>query len=288
MSFFEQKYPYMNAACSVAKTLDDVKALSATDASAVVIGSITPLERSGNEEPRWYTGEGFALNAFGMPNGGLDWYDQNLPEMIQIVHDSGKKCILSIAGFSKQDYVYLATLGEKHGVDALELNFGCPNVSVDGTPKPIVSFDKEAIRDNVLACNEVAPTTPLVAKVSPYSNPGELKSVAAVLSQLPIVAVTTMNTMPNSYWEESDESVLKPNGGFGGMSGEAVLPIALGQVKMMRAELPETIEVWGVGGIHDPVSAQKMFKSGASAIQAATLIVREGHSALDQIRVEKD
>ena len=42
--------PYMNAACSVAKTPEDIKALCQTSAGAVLIGSITRLARDGNAE----------------------------------------------------------------------------------------------------------------------------------------------------------------------------------------------------------------------------------------------
>jgi dihydroorotate dehydrogenase (fumarate) len=285
MSFFNHKYPYMNAACSVAKSIYDVKALAATGVSAIVVGSITPLPRDGNAEPRWYVGDGFALNAFGMPNGGTEFYEQTLGDMITIAHDSGKKLILNVAGFSTQDYVDLATLGSAHRVDAIELNFGCPNVRDDGVQEPIVSFDQTKMNTNIDEVLKVVDQTPVIVKVSPYTNPGELKSVAALLATKNIMAVTTMNTFPNAYYEESDAPVIGPNGGFGGFSGDALLPIALGQVKQFRAALPEHIEVWGAGGVSSPEAAKLMYSAGASAVQSATLIVSQGHSAIDRLQI---
>ena len=124
--------PVMNAACSVAKTIGDITALAETKIGVVTVGSITVLPRSGNPEPRWFSGDLYALNSFGMPNEGLESYRDSLPAMVAIVHQANKILSLSIAGFSIQDYVALAELANTSGVDLIELNLGCPNVQIDG------------------------------------------------------------------------------------------------------------------------------------------------------------
>lgn len=272
--------PVMNAACSVAKTIDDITALSQTSIGAVTIGSITPEPREGNPEPRWYHSDSFALNSFGMPNEGLAFYKDNLPQMIDIIHSSGKKANLSIAGFSIDDYRALAVMADQTEIDSLELNLGCPNVQIDGKQKPIASFDQEYMKAIILAVSEVS-SKQLFVKLSPYSNPAELQQVASLLSTLPITAVVTSNTFANGYFEQDGTSVV--GAGFGGVSSKALLPIGLGQVKQFRAALPPHIAVIGVGGVTTPHDVSQYLSAGAIAVQVASLIVEEGHAALDGV-----
>lgn len=273
--------PVMNAACSVAKSIEDVRALAATKVGVVLVGSITVEPRDGNPEPRWFVGDGYALNSFGMPNGGLEFYRKNLPEMIQVVHVAGKKFALSIAGFSTAEYVALASLAEDSRVDLLELNFGCPNVSIDGKQKPIVSFDPETLNEIIRAVSAVT-SIPLMIKVSPYSNPAKLTRVAEVINASEKVsAVVTANTFPNGYQTINDQPVIAST--FGGVSGASMLPIALGQVRQFRNILTEGITVVGVGGVETAEDARQYFAAGADMIQCATLIVRDGHAAIDKV-----
>jgi len=156
----------MNGACNIAKQLMTVKPNAKTHIGAITIGSITVLPRDGNAEPRWYVGDGYALNSFGMPNGGLEFYRTHLPEMIQIAHGADKKLSLSIAGFTTDEYIQLATMAHAARVDLIELNLGCPNISVDGVQKPIVSFDREKMAEIIDAVAGVT-DIPLMVKLSP-------------------------------------------------------------------------------------------------------------------------
>lgn len=284
----ELEQPYMNAACSVAKSFEDLDALLATQAGAVLIGSITPEDRDGNPEPRWFAGDnlGFALNSFGMPNNGSEWYKENLPEMVKRSHEANKPLFLSVAGFSVEDYIELAKLGEEAGVDCIELNLGCPNTAEAGRPNPIFSFDLETLEQITQKVEKALDHTPYTLKLSPYSNPAELSRTAAVVAKSGALGVVTSNTFPSAYWEAADgTSVIGPNEGLAGASGEAMLPIALGQVRQFRAQLPESKVVIGVGGISSPEHVKKYLHAGATAVQVATHIVRNGHAAIDDLAV---
>jgi dihydroorotate dehydrogenase (fumarate) len=273
--------PVMNAACSVAKTLEDIEALSKTNIGVVTIGSITVSSRDGNPEPRWFDGTSYALNSFGMPNEGLEYYRQHLPAMIDTIHASGKKASLSVAGFSAVDYAELAAMAEGTAIDFLELNLGCPNVQIDGKQKPIASFDTDYIKEIVTSVSEVC-SKPLMLKLSPYSNPGELQRVASLIASLDrVVAIVTSNTFANSFMIHDGQPVLAST--FGGFSGKALLPIALGQVKQFRDHLPESVAIIGVGGIESSDDAKLFIEAGASAVQVATLIVRDGHHAINEV-----
>lgn len=272
---------FMNAACSIAKTHEDVAALCRTSAGAVLIGSITAEPRTVNPAPRWYDAKDYALNSFGMPNLGADYYRAALPQMVQTIHAAGKRAILDIAGFSVDDYVRIAQVGDKSGVDLIEINLGCPNALLDGRQKPIASFDPQYTAAIVHAVNEHI-SCPLLLKLSPYSNPVELQNMARLIASLPnIAAVVTCNTFPNGYYAEDDTPVIASE--YGGVSGAAMRPIVLGQIRQFRKALPESIDVVGVGGVETTEDVQNYIAAGASAVQAATLIVRDGHAALDRL-----
>lgn len=276
------KSPIMNAACSVAKSAEDFEYLLKTKAGIVLIGSITKDARDGNPAPNWFEGNGYALNSFGMPNLGLEHYANVLPSWINQCHKADKLFALSIAGFSTQEYVDLATMAESVGVDILELNLGCPNVHIDGKQKPIVSFDQITLVEIVKSVSKVAPSVEITLKLSPYSNPGELKAVAETVNELgSVAAIVTMNTMPNGYMKIDGSEVIST--GYAGLSGPAVLPIALGQARQFRQHLDSDIAVIAAGGIEAASDAQLFFDEGVSMVQAATLIVRDGHSALDRL-----
>lgn len=272
---------FMNAACSVAKTPEDIAALCATQAGAVVIGSITVQARQGNPEPRWYDDGDYALNSFGMPNGGIEYYREALLSMTASIHSVGKVSILSIAGFIEDDYAQLATLANDSGVNLLELNLGCPNVRIDGLQKPIASFDVEYMT-RILKVVTDSTSLPLLIKLSPYSNPAELQRVATLIADTPqIVAVVTANTFANGFAYNGGVPALYSE--LGGVSGKALKPIALGQVRQFRNLLPESVAVIGVGGIESASDVNDYIMAGATAVQVATLIVREGHEALDRL-----
>jgi dihydroorotate dehydrogenase (fumarate) len=273
--------PVMNAACSIAKTLGDVKTWCATNSGAVVVGSVTVEPRDGNEEQRWYAGDGFALNSFGMPNGGAEYYRKHLPEMAKTCHEAKKPLILSIAGFSSDEYCRLAKLASSAKVDLLELNLGCPNVMEDGAQKPIASFDKTWLREIIMKVS-AATDIPLMLKLSPYSNPAELAEIADTIARTErVAAVVTSNSFPNGFLQENGQPVL--GNGVGGVSGRALLPIALGQVRQFRQRLPENIAVVGVGGIESSEDLEQYLAAGTAAVQVATLVVRDGHQAIDTV-----
>lgn len=273
--------PVMNGACSVAKSIDDVKALCKTKVVVVLVGSITVEPRDGNPEPRWYTTNKFSLNSFGMPNKGMKFYDTELPKMTKHVHSAGKKFALSIAGFSTKEYVALAKMANKTGVDLLELNFGCPNVSINGNQKPIVSFDPNSIKEIIDEVSKVTNIS-LMIKLSPYSNPAELNKVANVINNTNrVAAVVTSNTFPNGFISSNGQPVIANT--YGGVSGSAMLPIAIGQVRQFKNALLPHVKVIGVGGIETSEDAKQYFEAGADMVQCATLIVRDGHAAIDRV-----
>ena len=262
----ELEHPLMNAA-GTCKTLEDVEKFARSPVSAIVLGSITHDARMGNEGQVYFQGQPWSLNSLGMPNRGLDYYKEQLPAMVAAAHEAGKPLIVSVAGFNLMDYVKLAYSVALLGVDHVELNLGCPNVWDEGRQKRIASFDASFIGELLAEINRWI--GPAAVKLSPYSDPALLEEVSAVIKSNDVSYVAASNTFPNAIvLNESGKSVIDV--GLAGMSGVAMKPVGLGQVKQLRQLLPDSVQLVGVGGITKGPDVWDYLQVGASAVQAAT------------------
>ncbi len=135
---------------------------------------------------------------------------------------------------------------------------------------------------------EVGVDANILVKLSPFSNPADLSEVASVLGESKLVkAVVTCNTFPNAFAIDGDgDPWISPGGGLAGMAGPALKPIGMGQVKQFRAQLPERIQIVGVGGIRSGQDVLDYLRAGADAVAIATSLVEEGPAVFSRILSE--
>lgn len=275
------EHPVMNGAgsCKQLEGKEGVREMARSAAAAIVLGSITVPDRSGNEGDVYYPGNGFSLNSLRLPNPGSIKIRADLPEMVQLAHEAGKVLIMSAAGFSPDEYAHLANVGFDGGVDMIELNLGCPNVWQDGQQERIACFDPEIV-SRILACVEstVGTEARVAVKISPFSDPFQLQSVAQVLGESQLVkVVVSINTFPNALsFDPKGKPTISPADGLSGLAGQALKPIALGQIKQLRALLPERIRIVGVGGIQSGQDIIDFRRAGADAVQVMTALLNKG------------
>lgn len=272
----ELQFPLMNAA-GTCKSLEDVRKLAEqAEIGAVTVGSITLLPRDGNAGDVFEVRDGYSLNALGMPNRGAEYYTEVLPAMVDMAHAHGKPLIVSVAGFTPDEYAKLAKIAFDGGADAVKLNLGCPNVRDGGQQHPIMSFSPPAIRATLTQVHDAVGVDRVVGlKCSPFSNPLDLVRVAEVVNDFPWVTyVATTNSFPNTV-------LLNPDGKpclsttFGGLAGPAMKPIGLGQVMQWRKLLSPHIHVIGVGGVATGQDLLDYKRAGATACQVATAYLRQ-------------
>ncbi len=272
--------PLMNGGGCI-KTVEDVREAAKSLAGAIVVGSFTVEPRTGNEGNVWHYQDGIGLNSLGMPNGGAKYLRENLSEMVKIAHDSGKYLVVNVAGFKADDYVTLTSLCVSKGADAVELNFGCPNVVTEGgTRKPIISYNLNAFSHVLNHVAMLTPKCPLWVKVSPNLAGDQIELLAQqVVSYKRCCAVTAINTVPNTLIL-NDEGKPVISVGLAGMSGKAVKPIGLGQVYQWRKALDENgrkdVQIIGVGGISSGEDILDYQRAGADAFQMTTELLKTG------------
>jgi dihydroorotate dehydrogenase (NAD+) catalytic subunit len=221
---------------------------------ALVNKTITLRPRPGNPPPRiWETPAGM-LNAVGIPStGAADFISGKLPRL----RAQNDRLIVSIAGFSREEFVALARLVEESGLaDLLELNLSCPNLDCE----KVWSTDRDLLTD-VIRSVKRASTLPLVAKLSP--NVADIGEMAAAAEGAGADALSLVNTFRGLA---IDIRAKKPALGHttGGLSGPAIKPLALYAVFSAYARV--RIPIIGMGGICCWQDAVEFMLAGASAV----------------------
>lgn len=284
-------FPVGNAA-GWCKSVAEVEALAKSAAGFIIVGSITMNQRDGNPGNTFNGDPVFTLNALGLPNPGIEKFEEIGPEMARIAHEAGKPIIASIAGFIPEEFGELARRVEKIGFDGAEVNLGCPNVADDGKRKPIISYRPQLVRASLEAVfgriNAFKPNWFISVKVSPM-DPDRIEEIASVIAEFPVDAVVTQNTVPNCLDFNSDGTpvIQTPDKlGYAGGSGKQIFQQALGQVQQWRKVLPEGIAVWGVGGVQSGEDVERMLWAGASVVQIGTAYFVGGAKVFGDIAMQ--
>jgi dihydroorotate dehydrogenase (fumarate) len=279
----------MNAG-GTCKTVAEVAEFARSAVAAIVVGSITAEPRAGNPGQVYYEGQGYSLNALGLPNAGMDYYRRHLPEMVKTATAAGKPLVASVAGFAAEEYATMARDAALAGVDLIELNLACPNVWDGGAQKRIACFDlgqtDAVVRQVAAAVGEAASVLgrrpPVGVKISPFSDPAALASLAELLAELSRLPggpafVTAVNTFPNAIAYGADgRSALDV--GLAGFAGPSFKPIGLGQVQQIRSLLPDDVDldVVGCGGVSSGADVADYLRAGACAVGVASAFFRRG------------
>lgn len=235
---------------------------------AIVTKTITLKPRQGNPMPRICETASGMLNAIGLQNDGLEnFIEEKLPYLSRL----GVPIIVSISGDSVGEFCKLAkVLDKEKGVDGIELNISCPNItnksgtSPKGTNDALIAQDKDATRDLVKKVRMVTNKT-LITKLSP--NVTDIVEIAQAACKAGTDAVSLVNTFLGMA---IDIETGKPRLGniTGGLSGPCIKPIAL----RMAWEVARNIKqpVIGMGGIMTAGDAIEFMLAGAKAVQVGT------------------
>ncbi len=220
--------------------------------------TITAAPRPGNTPWRTVETSAGLLNSIGLDNDGIDAFVQyHLPYLRSL----SAACIVSIAGRTHEEFVAMARqLDEADGVDALELNVSCPNVSggVDfGTDANMCGRLVSEVRQ---ACS-----LPVFAKLTP--NVSRIVDIAKAASDAGADALSLINTVLGMAVDWRKQCPLLGNV-LGGLSGPAIKPIALRCVYQVSQAVPTPII--GIGGIASTDDVMEFLVTGASAVQIGT------------------
>lgn len=260
---------FMNAAGALCVTRDELVALGKSAAGAIVTKSMTVEPRQGNPEPRYYGFPGGSINSMGLPNLGYKAYAELIPELKRF----GKPVVASVAGLCEEDFPTIAAAINAAQPDLIEVNLSCPNIP----GKPQIGYDPESSERVIKRVRQII-TVPMGLKLPPYFDPAHHEAMGKVIGRYGIDFLNMINSVGNGLVvdPEREAVVIKPKGGFGGLGGRLIKPVALANVRAFYKIFHGRIPIIGTGGVMDGVDAFEHLLCGASALQIGTVLVEEG------------
>lgn len=234
-----------------------------------ILGSLsfkgtTAEERFGNPTPRIAESDGGIINSVGLQNPGAERViSEELPKLRACFN---KKIMANISGFSIDEYVETAMkLDKEEQIGWLEINISCPNVHGGG-----MSFGTDArCAAEVTKAVKEAVKKPIIMKLTP--NVTDIVEIAAACEDAGADALSLINTVQAMRINLKSRKPVLANV-YGGLSGNAIFPIAVRMVNQVAKAV--RIPIVGMGGISSSENVLEMMMAGARAVEvgAANLI----------------
>jgi dihydroorotate dehydrogenase (NAD+) catalytic subunit len=232
---------------------------SVIEAGAVVTKSMGLEPRTGYPNPTVVQVDCGLLNAMGLPNPGISHFKEEMKEL----KNTGVPTILSVYGFSSEEFVKVAETAVKMGADAIELNVSCPHVKKAGAE---IGCDPLLLTEIVKEVKKKV-DKPVIVKLTP--NVANIGEIAKATERAGADAITAINTVKAMAIEiETGRPILANK--FGGLSGPAIKPIAVRCVYDVFRSVD--VPVIGCGGITSWKDAIEFILAGASAVQIGTAV----------------
>jgi dihydroorotate dehydrogenase (NAD+) catalytic subunit len=200
----------------------------------------------------------------GLPNPGIDEFAKDIRGAKAVLK---VPLIVSVYGFSAEEYAAVAKKAVLAGADAVELNVSCPHVKETGAE----IGQNPKILAEVVSKVKGTVDKPVFVKLSPnVVDVAEIAESAVLAGADAITAINTVKAMAIDI--ETAKPILSNK--RGGLSGPAIKPIAVRCVYDIyeRVKAP----IIGCGGITSWQDALEFMLAGASAIQIGTAIALKG------------
>lgn len=271
ISTLELKNPTILASGILGYTAESMLQIEKSGAGAIVSKSVGLEPRMGYANPTVVQAESGLINAMGLPNPGITEFAGEIKYAKTIMRSP---LIISVFGYSVEEYASVAQKVVEAGADAVELNVSCPHVKQTGSeiganPKIL----KEVVEQVRLSIKK-----PIIVKLSP--NVSDIVEIAQVAAKAGADALTVVNTVKAMAIDiETTLPVL--NNIKGGLSGPAIKPIALRCVYDIYENIK--IPIIGCGGVSNWRDAIEFFLAGACAVQIGTVIAFEGMQVFQEI-----
>ncbi len=274
----ELSNPVLAASGTFGYGLDLVDLCPPESLGGVVTKGLSPGPRAGAPMPRIAETASGMLNAIGLENIGVEAFcREKLPEL----RARGAVVIVNVFGESPGDYLRVIERCEAdEGIHGYELNVSCPNVSSGGME---FGHDPVLLQALTRSCRE-ATARPLWVKLSP--NAPDLVGTARAAVDGGADALALINTIRGMAIDPWTRRPMLART-FGGLSGPAILPVALRMVFEVHRALPE-VPLVGLGGIETGLDVVRFLLAGASAVQVGTATFRRPRAMLEILEELRD
>ena len=194
-----------------------------------------------------------------------------------------KVVVASIMGRTEEEWIELAKMAEQAGVDAVELNFSCPQMRLTGMGSDVgqnpelVLFYTAYVKHNV--------NIPVIPKMTPNITTINQPAMAAFFADAD--AISAINTIKSVTMDSRADVSGKKT--ISGLSGRAVKPIALRHIlnmaknSVMNGSHGKKVELSGIGGIETWRDALEFIQLGCRNVQVCTAVMQYGYRIIDDL-----
>jgi dihydroorotate dehydrogenase (NAD+) catalytic subunit len=266
--------PLVLASGILGTTASSLRRVALAGAGAVTTKSCSLAPRKGHAAPCILPWKGGLLNAVGLSNPGVDGA---IAEIAEYKRTCRTPVIASIFAGSPAEFGELARRLAEIGPDLIEVNVSCPNVESEfGIP---FAADPEACGAATRAVKDAVGAIPVAIKLSAQC--ASIAGMAEVCQQHGADAITAINTVGPGMW--IDTGVGRPvlSHQVGGVSGTAILPIAVRAVYEIRRAVD--LPIIGTGGVACTDDALQLFMAGADAVAIGSAIYGGGIELFGEI-----
>ena len=187
-----------------------------------------------------------------------------------------KIIVASIMGQTEEQWIELAKMAEEAGVDAVELNFSCPQMRLAGMGSDVgqnpelVTFYTAYVKRTV--------NIPVIPKMTP--NVASMTQFALAAHFAGADGISAINTIKSVTLgaEVNGQRIVS------GYSGSAVKPIALRFIlEMANNPVMPGLQLSGIGGISTWRDALDFIQLGCQNVQVCTAVMQYGYRIIDDL-----
>ncbi|KAK6179258.1 hypothetical protein SNE40_011661 [Patella caerulea] len=250
-----------------------------------IVTNVSPRIVKGTTSGHLYgPGQGSFLNIELISEKTAAYWCQSVTELKKDFPD--QILIASImCGYSQEDWTVLAQMSEAAGADALELNLSCPHGMGERGMGLACGQDPELVR-NICRWVRQAVKIPFFAKLTP--NVTNIVVIAQAAYEGKADGVTATNTVSGLMGLKSNATAWPSIGKehkttYGGVSGNAIRPIALRAVSAIANAIPG-FPILATGGIDSAEAGIQFLQAGASALQVCSAIQNQDFTVVEDYK----
>ena len=233
----------------------------------LVVKGLSREPMHGNPPPRMFETHSGMVNSIGLQNIGVKAF---VRDKLPALRGIDVPVFANVFGYAIEDYVeVIRALEDAEGLAGYELNVSCPNTNRGGmyfsSDPALLAEVVSAVRSAISTGSLTRARRPLIVKLSP--NVAKIEPLARAAADAGADALSLINTFVALA---VDPLTRRPRlgGGFGGLSGPAIKPLALRLV--YEAAQSVKVPILGLGGIATGLDAAEFLIAGASAVQVGT------------------
>ncbi|KAG8436765.1 hypothetical protein GDO86_007740, partial [Hymenochirus boettgeri] len=247
-----------------------------------IVTNVSPrIIRGTTSGPIYGPGQGSFLNIELISEKTAAYWCKSITELKS---DFPKNIVIAsiMCSYNKDDWTKLSKMAEASGADALELNLSCPHGMGERGMGLACGQDPELVR-NICRWVRQAVKIPFFAKLTP--NVTDVVKIAMAAHEGGADGVTATNTVSGLMGLKADATPWPAVGTgrrttYGGVSGNAIRPIALRAVSAIARAIPG-FPILATGGIDSADSGLQFLHSGASVLQVCSAVQNQDFTVIE-------